>query len=216
MKKVLFLTGDYWHHADTIQPLVDVLFDKETWQVTFTEDPKELFADQTWDLILSFKDPIENDQIPTPVWCDEKWTPYMMNLVKEKGTGLLLMHAAVTDMESDHPIVTEMIQSMFITHPEQCPVTFRPILEHPITAGISGFTFPENDEHYVMTMNADADVTLLGETISKNGVQPGMWVKKYGQGKVCCITPGHTTTNLLYPAYVNLIKNAIHWCTANS
>ena len=26
MKTVLFLTDDYWHHADTIRPLADILF----------------------------------------------------------------------------------------------------------------------------------------------------------------------------------------------
>ena len=213
MKKVLFLTGDYWHHTDTIEPLADILFDKADWQVTFTEDPTELYKEETWDLILSFKDPIENDQIPTPVWCDEKWTPYMMQIVQEKGTGLLLMHAAVTDMEPDHPIVTELLQSMFITHPEQCPVTFKPIASHPITEGVVEFIFPDNDEHYVMSMIDGAEVTLLAETTSKNGVQPGMWVKEYGKGKVCCITPGHTTKNLTCPEYVKVMKNAIDWCT---
>ena len=212
MKKVLFLVGDYWHHANSIEPLVDVLFDKETWQVTFTEDPKELLKAQTWDLILSFKDPIENDQIPTPVWCDDEWTPHMMKLVKEDGTGLMLMHAATTDMAPEHPIVAEMIQSLFITHPEQCPVTFSPIVSHPVTEGISEFTFPENDEHYVMSMIDGADIVLLAETKSQNGVQPGMWVKEFGRGKICCITPGHTTKNLLHSEYVKVMKNAIHWC----
>ncbi len=213
MKKALFLTGDYWHHADTIEPLTDILFDKEHWQVTFTEDPKELLNSTSWDLILSFKDPIENDQIPTPIWCDEEWTPTMLKMVKENGTGLMLVHAAVTDLEPTHPIVGEIIQSLFITHPEQCPVSFKPTASHPITEGVAEFTFPGNDEHYIMNMIDNADVTMLAETVSLNGVQPGMWVKEVGKGRVCCITPGHTTENLCCPEYVQILKNAIAWCT---
>ena len=213
MKKAFFLTGDYWHHADTIEPLVDVLFDKATWQVTFSENPADMLSTEAWDLILTFKDPIENDQIPTPVWCDEEWTKALFTNVQENGTGLMILHAALTDMEADHPIVTDMIQSLFITHPMQCPVTMKPIKEHPVTKGINEFTFPENDEHYVMEMNADADVIMLAETISHNGTHPGMWVKESGKGRICCITPGHTTKNLLCEEYVKLMKNAINWCT---
>ena len=213
MKKAFFLTGDYWHHADTIEPLVDVLFDKDIWQVTFSENPADMLSTEDWDLILTFKDPIENDQIPTPVWCDEEWTKALFSNVQEKGTGLMILHAALTDMEADHPIVTHMIQSMFITHPQQCPVIFKPIKEHPVTEGIREFTFPENDEHYIMEMNSDADVIMLAETISQNGTQPGMWVKESGKGRICCITPGHTTKNLLCEDYIKVIKNAINWCT---
>lgn len=70
MKKVMFLVDDYWHKEETIRPLVDILFGKEEWSVIFTKKPKELYANEDLDLFLSFKDPIENDQIPTPIWCD--------------------------------------------------------------------------------------------------------------------------------------------------
>ena len=213
MKTVLFLVGDYWHHAETIQPLAAKLFPEENWNVTFTENPKELLTmSEAPDLIVSFKDPIENDQIPTPIWCDQEWTDRLFADVCEHGTGLMLIHAAVTDLESDHPIVKEMIQSVFTGHPEQCPLTFRGIKEHAILEGVSEFTFPENDEHYMMSMLDDAQVEIIAQTQSKNGVQPGMWVKQAGKGKVCCVTPGHTTKNLVCKEYLKVLKNAVAWC----
>ena len=213
MKQAFFLTGDFWHHTDSIEPLVKVLFD-DSWKVHFTERPEELLQLETVpDLILTFKDPIENDQIPTPVWCDEVWTAKLLENIKEKGTGFLVMHAAVTDMEPDHPIVKEMVQSSFLYHPMPCPVTFRPIKEHPILAGVTEFTFPGPDEHYVMSMLEGADAEVIAETVSQNGTQPGMWVKQLGAGRICCITPGHTTENLLCDGYVQVMKNAIAWCT---
>ena len=69
-KKVFVLVHDYWHHDDSIKPMMDYLFNAD-YEVTFTKNPNDYFNGQ-FDLFLSFKDPIENDQIPTPIWCDEK------------------------------------------------------------------------------------------------------------------------------------------------
>ena len=213
MKTVLFLVGDYWHHSETIEPLKNILFDEKDWEVVFTEEPVKLMEmKDAPDLIISFKDPIENDQIPTPVWCDESWTNRLFECVRDKGTGLILAHAAVTDLEEDHPIVKEMIQGVFTGHPQQCPVTFKPVREHEILEGIGEFILPENDEHYMMDMFSEKDVLIIAQTESENGIQPGMWVKQLGKGRICCITPGHTTKNLISDGYVKVIKNALKWC----
>ena len=66
-KKVFVLVHDYWHHDDSIKPMMDYLFNAD-YEVTFTKKPNDYFNGQ-FDLFLSFKDPIENDQIPTPIWC---------------------------------------------------------------------------------------------------------------------------------------------------
>ena len=213
MKTVLFLVGDYWHHRETIEPLKSLLFPEGEWKVFFTEDPNTLMdMNEAPDLIVSFKDPIENDQIPTPVWCDELWTDRLFDCVRDKGTGLILAHAAVTDLEGDHPIVREMIQGIFTGHPQQCPVRFKPTKQHEILEGISDFVLPENDEHYMMEMLKENDIEIIAQTESKNGTQPGMWVRQLGKGRVCCITPGHTTKNLTCEEYVRVMKKASKWC----
>lgn len=211
MKKALFLVDDYWHKADTIRPLVNILFDQSQWNVIFTTCPDALYTNQDIDLFLSFKDPIENDQILTPIWCDDKWTRLFMNLI-HSGVGFIAVHAAVTDLKKDHPLVADILHSVFITHPEQCKVSVKIIKEHPVTAGITDFVLPEKDEHYQMKMIDDTTVTILANTISLNGVQPGLWVSEYGKGKVCCFTPGHTTVNMTCDGYTQILKNAIAWC----
>ena len=96
MKTVLFLVGDYWHHSETIEPLKNILFDEEEWEVVFTEEPVKLMEmKDAPDLIISFKDPIENDQIPTPVWCDESWTNRLFECVHDNGTGLILVYSCI-------------------------------------------------------------------------------------------------------------------------
>jgi len=212
-KTAFFLVGDYWHHRDTIEPLQDILCPKEEWEVIFTEKPEDLLEiNSAPDLIISFKDPIENDQIPTPIWCDEKWTECLFNSIYENGTGVLLAHAAITDLDEEHPIVKDLIQSVFVGHPKACRVSFMPIKDHIILKGIDVFTFPENDEHYMMNMVGPTNVEIIAKTVSEHDSQPGMWVREIGGGRVCCVTPGHTTQNLMCDSYIRVLKNAIKWC----
>lgn len=207
-KKMFVLTHDYWHHEDSIKPLIDTL-SRDEYDVTFTVNPEEYMNDN-FDLFLSFKDPIENDQIPTPVWCNDKWTDKFMNDVKA-GMGTILFHAALTDLPENHIILKNIIKRTFISHPEQCKVSFVPKENHPVLEGISGFEFPENDEHYVMEMLDGTDTEVIAETHSKNGIQPGVWVHIYGKGKICCIVPAHSTANLTCAQFVKLVSNAITW-----
>lgn len=214
MKTVFFLAGDYWHPVETIQPLAEQLFMEKEWRLCFTEDPKAFLAlDEAPDLIVSLKDPVENNQIPTPNWCDEAWMDRLLTFIREHGTGLMIVHAGMADLKIDHPLVTEVVDALFTGHPAQCPLTFRPVKEHAILEGVTEFTFPENDEHYMMDMVGDAHVDVIAQTLSQHGAQPGLWVKEMGQGKVCCVTPGHTTRNLLCDGYLRVLKNAVAWCS---
>ena len=214
MKTVLFLAGDYWHPTETVRPLAAALFPEDEWQLIFTEEPEALLAlDEAPDLIVSIKDPVENNQIPTPNWCDAAWLDRALTDVREHGTGLLLVHAAMADLKREHPLVTEVIEALFTGHPAQCPLTFKPVKEHPILTGVTAFTFPDNDEHYMMDMLDNAQVEIIAQTQSQHGTQPGLWVKEMGKGRVCCVTPGHTTENLLCDGYLRVLKNAVAWCS---
>lgn len=213
MKTVLFLAGDYWHPTETVQPLAATLFPEDAWTLIFTENPKALLdMDEAPDLIVSVKDPVENNQIPTPNWCDEAWMDRVLTDVREHGTGLMLVHAAMADLKPDHPLVKEVIEALFTGHPAQCSLTFKPIKEHAILEGVTEFVFPDDDEHYMMDMIDGAQVDIIAQTQSRHGAQPGLWVKEMGKGRVCCVTPGHTTKNLLYDGYLRVLKNAAAWC----
>lgn len=213
MKTALFLIGDYWHPAETVRPLAARLFPSEAWHVVVTEVPQALFElEGAPDLIMTLKDPVENNQIPTPVWCGEDWMKRLFAYVGEQGTGLLAVHAALAGTDREHPMAKELLQAVFTGHPAACPVTFQPAKAHAILGGVSAFTFPENDEHYMMAMLDGAEVDILAHTLSQHGSQPGLWVKEWRKGRVCCVSPGHTTANLLCDDYVKLLKNAIRWC----
>lgn len=211
-KRAFFLMGDYWHPADTIAPLAPLLLPPETWDATVTQDPAALPAERP-DLLVSLKDPVENNQIPTPPWCDAAWTDTVKAWVDD-GMGFLAIHAALADLPREHPMARDLLLSVFVRHPAQCPVRFVPTDAHPVTEGVEAFTLPENDEHYHMDMLDAAGTRILGETRSAHGSQPGLWVHERGRGRICCVTPGHVTPNLTFPPYVRLLRNAVRWCVS--
>ena len=43
-KRVMIIVDDYWHHKETIDPLIPLLFDKKEWDVTYTKYPNDLLT----------------------------------------------------------------------------------------------------------------------------------------------------------------------------
>ena len=210
MKKVIVLLGDYWHPRQSIEPMLDMLFPKDKWELTVTENPEVLISDETPDLLVSFKDVIENDQIPTPLWCDNMWTAALDNAVHNRGMGFMAVHCGIADIPEDHFITKNILRAFFITHPPQCEVSFEPITGSDITEGANPFTFSNFDEHYQIKIMGDTDI--LGYTVSQHGKQPALWRHQYGKGKVIGITPGHSYENLSQNEYLKLLKNCAEWC----
>ena len=209
MKKVLVLTGDYWHPTSSITPILDDLFNKEKWNVTLTENPKDLSLDNIPDLFVTFKDVIENDHIPTPLWCDDEWTSILDDCIKNQGMGFMAVHCGIADIPEDHFITQNILRAFFIAHPEQCPVSFEPVNDE-LTDGIPTFTFSHVDEHYQIKIVGDTNV--LGYSISQHGRQPALWTHQYGKGRVIGITPGHSYENLGQPEYLKLLIRCAEYC----
>lgn len=212
-KNVLVLTGDYWHPSDTIKPLIELMFSNSEWNVNATENPDELLGYiHAPDLFVSFKDASENNQVPTPIWCGERWSEILKKFIDEEGMGFLVIHCGLADIPKEHVVTQEILRARFVNHPPQCEVKFIPEKTHPITHGVDEFIFPSVDEHYIMEMIPNSETKILGYTVSQHGSQPALWAHTFGRGRVCGITPGHTTENLIYPEYVKLLKNAAKWC----
>lgn len=78
--------------------------------------------------------------------------------------------------------------------------------------GVENFVFPEFDEQYQMEMIENTEVQVLADTKTKHGMQPAVRVSELGEGRICCITPAHTTENLTCDGFVRVMRNAINWC----
>lgn len=210
MKKVIVLLGDYWHPRHSIEPMLDMLFSSEEWDVTITENPDIIMNEDAPDLLVSFKDVIENDQIPTPLWCDAKWTARLDDLIQNQGMSFMAVHCGIADIPKDHFITKNILRAFFITHPPQCEVSFEAAVESEIIGDVQAFTFSNPDEHYQIDIMGETEV--IGYTVSQHGKQPALWCHPYGKGRVLGITPGHSYENLSQPEYLKLLKNCVAWC----
>ena len=125
----------------------------------------------------------------------------------QRGGGLLVLHGGTTGYKT----LLHMRQSLggvFLTHPDQCPVTVEPKSGHPMTVGVKRFT--EQDEHYFMAMD-DAQADVFMHTRSEHGVQPAGWTRTEGNGRVCVLTPGHNVAVWLNLEFQKLLRNGLQW-----
>lgn len=123
------------------------------------------------------------------------------------GGGLLAVHSGTVygGMQDLHGL----FGGVFMTHPKQLPVTFRPKAGHALTRGAEAFT--ATDEHYFMDIaDEPLDVFLTGE--SRHGALPAGWTRREGRGRVCVLTPGHNLEVWLNPNFQRLLENALNWC----
>lgn len=212
MKKALILLHDYWHPRESIEPALESIFQKDRWEISVSDDPNVLYDTEIPDLFVTFKDVIENDQIPTPLWCTDDWNERLDSLIKG-GMGFMAVHCGIADIPKDCLLTTDILRGFFITHPPQCSVGFVPQGEHPVLNGVSEFTFDSFDEHYQIEIVGETNI--LGYTESQHGRQPALWCHEYGGGRVLAITPGHSYENLAQAEYLKLLRNCADWCAGD-
>ena len=195
-KNAVVLLHDYWHPAETIEPLLPLIFDEKQWFVKVVDDPNYIGALMSQpDVILNFKDGVAN----------------MSKLMAMAGTGYIGVHCGLANIPEDCAIYTGLLKGRFLNHPPKCPVKVEITAGHPVTEGVNSFEI--DDEHYQMEGKWD-EVNVLGTTTSQHGTQVGIWAHEVGTCRVVGITPGHTTEVLTHPEMVKLLKNAIAWASA--
>lgn len=209
-KKVIVLLNDYWHPRHTIEPALPGILPKDLFDVSIIDDPDKLKSVAAEpDLVVNFKDGIDNVPANSPNWYDET-IAHLLNLyVKQIGGGYMAVHCGLANIPQSHEAYTSILCGRFLSHPPMCPVEFQITESHPITDGLENFSL--NDEHYVMEM-MEGETNILGYTKSEHGTHAALWAHACGNGRVCGVTPGHTTEVFQTPGYTKLLQNAAKWC----
>ena len=200
--------GDHYHCSDLLKICFDAAAAQSDTTIEWSRypDPPDASPRDVELLILASMgvlDPVGGG----PAWMDESIQTGISDAVR-RGMGLLAFHAGTASHPTDGAF-RELVGGHFVSHPpEHDPVTVRPLVEHPVCAGVQPFTRP--DEHYVL--EHDGSVRLLFETKSVHGTQVGGWVREVDGGRVCVLAPGHTREMLLDPNMIRLTANAFRWC----
>jgi type 1 glutamine amidotransferase len=141
---------------------------------------------------------------------DELTTAHVQAITEfvRKGKGCVAIHLASVRFNEDF---TKMLGGYFLTHPPILEFTIQvDDTHHPITKDIPSFTVV--DELYFTDYDPMSIKILLTATYEGKR-HPMTWIKKYGEGKVVYIAPGHDFRTFLHPNFLQLVEQAVHWAS---
>jgi hypothetical protein len=144
--------------------------------------------------------------------CETWMTPAQEAAVERfvaDGGGFLCLHNSHWDYPPCGPY-RKLVAAERIDHPEPRPFTIHIIEEHPVTTGVSDFEL--FDEQHLLRVDEGEAIVLATSQGQDGTVSPAVFVREFGEGRVCYLAPGHTLTVLQTPSYRRLLANAIDWC----
>ena len=205
--KILVLCGDVWHPPEVAREGLSALAEME-FMFDWIEDAREWTPEVMADYPLVILAKSDNVSVTDKTsWMTDPVQAAFSAYVQQ-GNGLLAIHSGTAESDQ-RPVIGSLLGGIFLHHPEQCPVTMSPRVDHPLCAGVAPFTL--KDEHYFMAMyDPQADVFMT--TSSVNGEQPGAWRREVGKGRVAVLTPGHNLEVWLHPYYQRMLLNTLDWC----
>lgn len=135
--------------------------------------------------------------------------PQLLGLLHfvESGKGYVGIHSAA-DSFRDSPAYRAFVGGHFVTHPRyrQYQVSVTEV-EHPITEGMDEFCV--TDEQYIT--DYDPRNTVLASALWKGQAMPVVWVKPWGEGRVCYIALGHNPESCADANFRTLLIRGTLW-----
>lgn len=205
--KILVLCDDYWHPARVPREGLGTLTGTE-----FMFDWIENVRDWSPETMMAYPMVILTKSNNISAADQTGWmTDTIQAIFSEyvrKGNGLLAIHSGIAEYDQK-PVLRSLLGGVFTHHPEQCPVTVKPHIGHPLSDGAAPFTL--KDEHYFIALD-DTRADVFVTTTSEHGEQPGGWKRMEGSGRVTVLTPGHNVEVWLHPSFQILLLNSLRWC----
>lgn len=210
-RDILALIGDFYHDSDYIRNGLEDVIDGLEKTVDFETDPAGLDWKnlENYDLFVIVKEGLIDPENSDEIWMDEEQDEAIRNYVKEGG-GVLALHCALANYPPDSSF-RGILKGNFVSHPSEHPeVTFEVLdKSHPIASHID--TFSVIDEQYFVEVDEEETDIFLRGSSKDHGESPAGWAHCFGEGRVCCITPGHNSEVLANPMLEKLLRNAIRW-----
>lgn len=209
-KHVLIVWDDYYHPEANYREAVRKSFDENPkWTVTRTHRIKDLLSmEPRPDLCINFTVGVPEGE--EGLTAEEE---YKIKEMAEAGMGIMYIHAGLACIQENTPLY-DIAGGRFASHPEpHYEVCCMPLqgCRHPVVKGIQPFATA--DEHYFCKIDM-ARVTPVLVSVSDAGTQIAGWVHTLGEGRVCCLTPGHNHPMLIKMR--PLMEQAADWCVYES
>lgn len=214
--KVLVTCDDFWHPGEIIarglKPLAKKGIEFDIIQAPRDILTKELLRD--YDVMINAKSNCFASYNNAPWFDVELPTMVMPGDFKEyieEGHGFIALHAGCCYSRKSQPEMSALTGSDFLGHPAQCIVRMEMMEDHPVTKGVNSFDL--RDEHYCLEVYAkDIDIFMTSTSDSEAGTQIAGYTRLMGNGRFCCLTPGHNYAVLVHPEFQKILENALNWC----
>jgi len=212
------LIGDISHPPEYIrkglQRALDPEFDSLSGQsVSIQTRPESIPWEKlrSDDVLILFKDTrVDPKKDPDTVWMTEEREIIIGKFVQQGG-GLLVLHSGLV-IHSSCGEFRGLTKGHFLHHPKEHPaIKVSPTrAPHPLLDGIEEFEITD-EQYFVELDEGDTDILLRGESQEHGECSVG-WAHACGEGRVCCLTPGHTLEVLSQPGVQRFMRNAVRWC----
>jgi hypothetical protein len=110
------------------------------------------------------------------------------------------------------PALRDLLGGHFLDHPDRS--TFGAVVvdrDHPVTDGVDDFAV--YDEPYRVDCDEDRVRVLARMDHPDLAEYPVAWVRRYGDGRVCYSSLGHTVESFENESHRRLLRNAVAWLT---
>jgi type 1 glutamine amidotransferase len=128
------------------------------------------------------------------------------------GGGALAIHSATASFK-DSSGYYDVLGGRFTGHGPVRTIEIKPAAsQEAIFAGIPAFNV--TDELYLHELRGEIQVQFYADYHGEHA--PMVWTHTYGQGRVCYACPGHHSSSLRNPIYLQILGRALAWtCHAN-
>lgn len=210
MKKALALVGDFYHPAEYLTESLETIL-RERYSLIIKENYQDIPWNELEDydvFILAASGklrPEETDEIWISAGQEELIEKFVSN-----GGKLLVLHCGLADFSTEG-VLRKVVKGHFLEHPEEHPeITIKPVDNQLISIeGIEEFEIV--DELYFVDVDLE-DTTIFLEAASEEyGTAIAGWAHRYGEGKVYCLTPGHTLRVFQQEMMKKLILKGVEW-----
>jgi type 1 glutamine amidotransferase len=211
MIKLAAVLGDYYHSSEWAkQSLKSALkVGREDVQINYCspEQLPEVLRKQPHAVILFKENRINPLDKNAGTWMTEELSMEITNYV-ENGGSWLAWHSGLASYPTEDSY-GKMVRGSFLYHPEiHQQVHYKATEGNAIVPGST--TFEIVDEHYFVHCDKEnTNVFLFAESI--DGQAEAGWFHRYGEGKVCCLTPAHNKEGLMNQDFLNVLRNCVHW-----
>jgi uncharacterized protein len=124
------------------------------------------------------------------------------------GGGLLVIHNGISYQSNAE--FSQLVGAKFIGHPPYQKIFYKVgEKEHSILECVHDFEMDEELYNFELDNFCDKEILLT----ASDGINysPAVWVKRFGNGKVVYLAPGHDINSFKNDSFRSLIRNSALW-----